>query len=92
MGNVSIPGPSLTYVSWSCQRCGHVGGVARTTFPIDPDWTEEMGRVLFKTLREKLVRVHQRHSQDIGKCCIPIPDDFVIGPYVPPGKTVAGVV
>jgi len=83
----TIVGPSLTYVSWGCKRCGMRGGVANTTFPIDPHWSEEMGRSLFLMLRQKLVRKHQAlHG------CIAALDDFIIGPYKPKDRGVIGVV
>jgi len=86
MANVSLVTPPLTYVSWSCRRCGHTGGVARTTIPLESKWSESMGRELFTTLRQKLVRVHQKQG------CIAIPEDFVIGRYVPKGKALVGII
>jgi hypothetical protein len=87
MHNVQLATPPLTYVSWGCRRCGFKGGIANTTFPIDPHWTEELGRTLFTTLRLKLVRVHQaKHG------CVASSDDFVLGRHVPEGKTIVGVV
>lgn len=91
MAEIAISQP-LIYVSWACRRCGHTGGVARTTFPIATSWSESMGRVMFQTLRDKLVRSHQRESLDRGRICVAIPDDFVIGRYVPPGKEIRGLV
>lgn len=89
---ITLAGPSLTYVSWGCRRCGHTGGVARTTVPIPNNWTEEMGRVLFRTLRVHLVKTHQRESQNRGRICVAAPEDFTIGQYIPPGKKVAGLI
>ncbi len=88
MSAIEIAGPPLTYVSWGCKRCGFTGGVANTTFPLDPHWTEEMGRTLFRTLRQKLVRKHQRlHG------CIATLEDFAIGPHIPQReKAVIGVI
>jgi hypothetical protein len=80
MSGVTIATPPLVYVSWSCRRCGHTGGMARTTFPIDTRWTEGMGRTLFDQLRLKLVRVHQAKQ-----ACIAVPDDFVITRFDPSG-------
>lgn len=87
MPDVVIAGPSLIYVTWDCRRCGHIGGKARTTIPLETTWTEAMGRVLFQTLKEKLSRFHQKHG------CIAVPDDFRIRRYEPTdGKSIAGVV
>jgi hypothetical protein len=62
--------------------------MARTTIPLDTKWTEEMGRVMFASLREKLVRVHQAKQ-----ACIAVPDDFIITRYEPgQRKTIVGVV
>ena len=78
MGDIKLAAPPLTYVSWGCRRCGFAGGTARTTFPVERNWSEEMGRALFTTLREKLVRVHQaKHG------CVAALDDFIIGKYAP---------
>lgn len=74
---VTLAGPPLVTVGWSCRRCGHTGGMARTTFPIEPTWTTAMGATMLAELRKKLVRVHQR-----GQGCIALPEDFVIGRYV----------
>jgi hypothetical protein len=88
MPDVTLAGPPLVYVSWSCRRCGHKGGMARTTFPIETRWTEAMGRTMFDELRKKLVRVHQAmHS------CIAVPDDFVVSRFEPKdGKAIMGIV
>ena len=74
MSNVAIATPPLILVSWSCRRCGHTGGTATTTFPIEPTWQDAMWPTMLQELRKKLVRVHQR-----GQGCVAIPDDFVIG-------------
>jgi hypothetical protein len=74
MPNVEIATPPLIAVSWSCRRCGHTGGVAKTTFPIEPTFNDAMWPTMLAELRKKLVRVHQR-----GQGCIAIPEDFVIG-------------
>lgn len=87
MSGVTLAGPPLVYVSWSCRRCGHAGGMARTTFPIDTKWTEDMGRTLFQALRKKLVRVHSNRQG-----CIAVPDDFVVSQFIPDGKRVLGIV
>jgi len=78
MPDVKIATPPLLMVSWSCKRCGHTGGVAKTTIPIEPTFVTAMGAVMLSQLKQKLVRVHQR-----GQGCIAIPDDFVIGRYRP---------
>lgn len=72
------------YVGWGCRRCGHTGGVARTTLPVPAEWPEAYGRVMFLQLRHKLVRVHQKSG------CIATPDDFHFYPYRKPGQDVLG--
>lgn len=85
MPDITIPGPSLLYVQWGCRRCGHRGGVARTTVPMgDVRDSEELMRVLLASLRRKLVRVHQR-----GQRCIASADDFLIDAHVPRGMQLA---
>jgi hypothetical protein len=76
MPDITVVSPPLLMVSWSCKRCGHAGGVAKTTVPIEPTFTTAMGHVMLGQLRKKLVRVHQR-----GQGCIALPDDFVIERY-----------
>lgn len=73
MSKVQIATPPLLAVSWSCKRCGHTGGVAKTTFPIEPTFTTAMGHVMLQSLRKKLVRLHQARQG-----CVAIPEDFVI--------------
>jgi len=75
--HIAIATPSLIWVAWSCRRCGHTGGVARTTIPLETYWTESMGREMFAQLRQKLVRVHMKQG------CIAVPDDFVLSRHVP---------
>ncbi len=89
MGDISIKSPAKTfYVRWSCRRCGHTGGFARTTMPIvTPDWTEPMMRNLLNGLRRKLIGVHMR-----GQGCIAVGDDFVLERGVPSDKVIAGLV
>lgn len=84
MAIVEIALPPKVAVSWSCRRCGHTGGVAQTTIPLDPHWTEAMGRVLLDQLRLKLVRVHQKQG------CLATPEDFRVGPWRPIGKDIVG--
>ncbi len=88
MPNVDIVAPPNVYVTWGCRRCGLKGGVARTTFPIDTRWDEEMGRQLFAELRQKLTRVHQKQG------CFAVPDDFTFRGIQapPPGKHIIGKV
>jgi len=87
MSDVTLAGPPLTYITWGCKRCGFRGGTANTTFPIAPNWNEEMGRTLFTELRKKLMRKHlERHR------CMATMEDFIITPFVPQGKSVVGVV
>lgn len=74
MGAISIPGTPTFVVRWSCRRCGHTGGVAKTAVPIvTKDWTEPMIRNLLDALRQKLVKVHMRQGK-----CIPTIEDFII--------------
>jgi hypothetical protein len=76
-----IPGPSQLYVQWSCRRCGHTGGIARTTIPVTPEWNEAMMRELLSTLRRKLVRKH------LLQACFATVDDFDFAAFVPQGQT-----
>lgn len=88
MSTIQIPGPHVFYVRWSCRRCGHTGGFAKTTLPIvTKEWTEPMMRNLFDALRLKLVKVHMR-----SQACVPTPDDFIIERGVPGDATIAGLV
>ena len=88
MSNIALAMPPLVYVQWGCRRCGHQGGIARTTVPLDTTWTEGMGRTLFDQLRLKLVRVHQKSG------CIATPSDFTFRGITapPPGKHLIGQV
>ncbi len=86
MSPTQLESPPLLWVRWDCRRCGHKGGVARTTMPIvDTASSETYLRALFDHLRLKLVKIHQRHTT-----CIATPDDFVIYRGVPDGKTLEG--
>lgn len=76
-----IPGASTLYVQWSCRRCGHKGGIAKTTFPITTEWNEPLIRPLLDALKQKLVRVHMKAG------CIATMEDFSVAPYVPDGRT-----
>ena len=88
MSIIKIPGPPALYVRWSCRRCGHTGGFAKTTLPIvDKTWTEDMMRYLFDVLRLKLVKVHAR-----GQGCIAAPDDFKIERGAPEDVEISGLV
>jgi hypothetical protein len=81
MAGIVLAGPSQLYVQWSCRRCGHRGGIAKTTVPVGREWNEPMMRHLFDSLRQKLVRVHLRQG------CVAVVDDFEIAAFVPHGKT-----
>lgn len=70
---VTIAAPALIYVRWDCTRCGHQGGMARTTIPFDLSHAEAMQAILQGELRRKLVRVHQAKQG-----CIALPSDFLI--------------
>lgn len=86
MGTITVPGPSLFYLRWSCRRCGHTGGVARTTIPVDETFRGELMRTLLEGARRKIARVHQR-----GQGCIAAPGDFILEPFVPEGQERKGV-
>jgi len=73
----TITTPPVLMVSWSCKRCGHTGGTARMTFPVRFE-DEGVRAITMRLLRTKLVTVHRR-----GQGCAALPDDFVIGRYVP---------
>lgn len=70
---VAVVAPALVYVRWDCRRCGHTGGMARTTIPFDLSEHEAMQMIMHQTLRQKLVRMHQAKQG-----CIALPEDFVI--------------
>ena len=76
--NIAFAAPPPTVVGWRCLRCGHRGGVAKTTLPLDCRGSEDLWAMMLAQLRKKLVRVHQR-----SQGCIAIPDDFVIHDYIP---------
>lgn len=83
MGNIVIAGPSLYYIGWDCRRCGHAGGMAKTTAPIRMD-IRDIRVVMEKTLRDKLVRTHkQKHG------CDAIPEDFILTRLTPHGDKAA---
>lgn len=70
---IEIPGNHTFYVRWSCRRCGHKGGVARTTIPLPKSaLTEDVVRHLLEELKVKLPRVHQRQG------CIASFEDFIV--------------
>lgn len=75
---ISLPACQL-YVRWRCRRCGFSEGVAKTNIPVN-DWNEPMVRALLDTLKQKLVKAHQR------QWCIATVEDFVIERHVPHGK------
>lgn len=83
--NVTIQGPPAFFVAWSCRRCGHTGGSARATIPVN-GWTEPMMRELFVSLRRKLVKIHLKQG------CVATVEDFIIERGAPPEKTVIGLV
>lgn len=93
MTTIAVPGPITFYVRWSCRRCGHKGGFARTTIPIvTKEWTEPMMRNLLDALRLKLVKVHMRESVENGRPCLPVPDDFVVERGAPEDVSISGLV
>ncbi len=69
---LTLAAPALTYVRWNCRRCGHQGGMARTTVPFDWNQGEAMRAILIDQLRKKLVRVHQKSG------CVAVPTDFEV--------------
>lgn len=74
MPTIEIPGARVFFVRWSCRKCGHRGGVAKTTVPFPREaLTEAVVRNLFAALRQKLVKVHMR-----GQQCIATVEDFDI--------------
>lgn len=77
---VTIAAPALLYVRWDCQRCGHTGGMARTTIPFDLSGSADMRAVMESQLRKKLVRSHQAKQG-----CIALPEDFTIWRINPHG-------
>ena len=82
---IHVPAPPPVCVAWACVRCGFTGGTAKTAIPIDPQWSERMGRVLLDALRQKLVQTHQRlHG------CVATPSDFRLRGGRPPGRDVLG--
>lgn len=83
---VGLHAPPQFYVRWGCRKCGHVGGVARTTIPVDETFRGDLLRTLLDAAKKKIVRVHAR-----GQGCIAVPGDVVLEPYVPKGKDVKGV-
>jgi hypothetical protein len=88
MATIEIPGPATFYVRWSCRRCGHIGGFAKTTVPIvTREVTEPMMRNLLEALRVKLVKVHMR-----GQQCIAVPEDFRIERGAPEDVKISGLV
>lgn len=75
-----LAGPPPLYVRWSCRRCGHQGGIARTTVPV-VGWSTEMYQHLLQSLRQRLTRKH------LDQGCVATVEDFRIEPFVPDGKT-----
>ncbi len=75
---ISVAVPPNVRVSWSCKRCGHTGGEAQTTFPVEPRQGDPTWIVMVQHLRAKLVALHQKRQG-----CLALPDDFVIGRYRP---------
>lgn len=71
-----IATPPRVRVSWSCTRCGHTGGEAQTTFPVEPRQGDPTWIAMVQSLRTKLVGLHHRRQG-----CVALPDDFVIGPH-----------
>lgn len=74
--------PSATYVRWGCKRCGHRGGMARTTVPFDFSTTQRDGSkdVMFKELIRALIRKHYQRQQ-----CVAIETDFIVEQCNPHG-------
>lgn len=81
---VTLAAPALLYVRWDCRRCGHTGGMARTTIPFDLTQADAFQLIAQQELRKKLVRVHQAKQG-----CIALPEDFVIWRVNPYGDRAA---
>lgn len=74
VSTIQIPGQHVFVVKWGCRRCGHQGGIAKTTIPLPREaLNEAVVRNLFAALRQKLVKVHQR-----SQGCIATIEDFTI--------------
>jgi hypothetical protein len=87
MGVITIPGRPLLWVRWGCRRCGHQGGIARTTVPlVDPTTPEVFMRELFAALRRKLIKIHLRQG------CVATVEDFTVERVTPEGKTIEALV
>lgn len=82
--DIAVGTSTPLWVSWSCRRCGHSGGVARTTFPMSGA-DEAMVRQLLAESRPHVVRIHARSG------CIASPDDIRIERYVPTDRSKAVV-
>jgi hypothetical protein len=73
MPAIQIPGQHIFYVRWSCRKCGHSAGVAKTTIPFPKSaLSEDVVRNLFDALKQKLPKVHARQG------CIATIEDFRI--------------
>ena len=77
--SVTLAAPALIYMRWDCARCGHTGGMARTTVPFALD-SADLHAIMIDQLRKKLVRTHQAKQG-----CIALPEDFVIWRVNPHG-------
>jgi hypothetical protein len=82
--SITLAAPALIYVRWSCRRCGHTGGMARTTIPFDLAEAASLQAVMHVQLRNKLVRVHANRQG-----CIALPTDFEIQRVNPHGDRAA---
>jgi hypothetical protein len=80
--SLAIAHPHATYVRWGCRRCGHRGGMARTTVPFDFSQTQRDGSrdVMFKELIRALIRKHWQRQH-----CVAIESDFIVEPCNPHG-------
>lgn len=74
--------PSATYVRWGCRRCGHRGGMARTTVPFDFSQTQQDSSrdVIFRQLILKLQRVHLKRQG-----CFALEAEFIVEQCNPHG-------
>jgi hypothetical protein len=85
---IEIPGNHVFFVRWSCRRCGHAGGVAKTTIPLpESALTEPVVRNLFDALRQKLVKKHLA-----GQGCAATVEDFRIQRGQPEDAQIVGLV
>ncbi len=88
MSTIVIPGNHVFFVRWSCRRCGHTGGVAKTTIPLpESALTTAVVKNLFEALKQKLVKKHLS-----GQGCVATIEDFRIERGTPQDAAIVGLV